>query len=484
MPTPAKAKQLFTNDVFEFVGLGGHNEVGRNCFAAKHHATGKIAVLDVGAFFCEDFDLSELYAEDLFGDAFRVSDYLPDFSYLQDDLHEIEAVFISHAHFDHLLGLIKLWRMCQRIGKRFTIITSRFAYYVILRLFNQAGINPPEESDFVFLNQTNREIQAGPFTFYPCQMVHSTPQSFGTGVSMDGQGFFYAGDFKWQACKGDKVINTGKVKRRLQEIAQTFEIQLIACEALYCDRPGMTDAEDKVWKGFKEILDQHKDQHIAVTFFASHADRLENCLKLGEEHGLKADFYGRSMLGTIEAGRQIGLRLPKHDPAECRLHFVTGPQGEPGSITKRMSQGQKFGFETDVLVVMSEAIPGYEYNLCEMLIAIHYHFETIYVTTRVWQALLEHVRREYGSRDADFARMLLEGDEDYWQPGLKNRVVATNGIHVSGHGSVEDIKEFLRQLVPFQKTLPEIIPYHIPDAKRPAWRKLLKKFLSESEVKS
>ena len=484
MPAPAKAKKLYANSIFEFVGLGGHNEVGRNCFAVKQHTTGKIAVLDVGAFFCEDFDLSHLYEEDLFGDTYRTSDYLPDFSYLSDDLHEIEAVFISHAHFDHLLGLIKLWQMRRKIGRRLTIITSRFAYYVIIRLFAQAGVEPPEENDFIFLNQNTREISVPPFTFYPCQMVHSTPQSFGTGVAIDGQGLFYAGDFKWLSCKGDRVINTDKVRQRLQEIAQTFEIQLIACEALYCDRAGMTEAEDKVWKGFSGILDKHKDQHISVTFFASHANRLENCIKLGEKRGLKADFYGRSMLGTVEAGRQIGLHLPKCDPEECQLHFVTGPQGEPGSITARLSKGQKFGFETDVLVVMSEAIPGYEYNLCEMLIGAHCCFNKIYVTTAVWKALLEHIKREYGSKDAVFAQMLTEGDEEYWQPGLKNRVIATDGIHVSGHGSVEDIKEFLRQLVPFQKTLPKpkIISYHIPSNKLSAWEKLLREFRKETKT--
>ena len=481
LPEPAKAKILFANPFFKFVGLGGYNEVGRNSFAVKHHQTGKIAVLDAGAKFCENFDLSEIYEQDLFGDTFRASVYLPDFSYLQDDIDNVEVAFISHAHFDHLLGLIKLWQMRRRIGRRLTIITSRFAYYVIIRLFAQAGVEPPEENDFIFLNQNTREISVPPFTFYPCQMVHSTPQSFGTGVAMDGQGLFYAGDFKWLSCKGDRVINTDKVRQRLQEIAQTFEIQLIACEALYCDRAGMTEAEDKVWKGFEEILSAHKDQHITVTFFASHANRLGNCVKLGEKRGLKADFYGRSMLGTIEAGRPIGLHLPKHNPEECRLHFVTGPQGEPGSITTRLSKGQKFGFETDVLVVMSEAIPGYEYNLCEMLIGAHYYFDKIYVTTAVWKALLEHIGREYGTKDAVFANMLIEGDEEYWQPGLKNRVIATDGIHVSGHGSIEDIKEFLRQLVPFQETLPKIIPYHTPSDKLPAWKKLLSEFRKEAK---
>src|SRR5262249_39205047 len=77
------------------VALGGLGEIGRNMTVLEH--AGRLLVVDCGVLFPED----EQPGVDLI---------LPDFSYLEGRLDDIEAVVLTHGHEDHIGGIPYLLR--------------------------------------------------------------------------------------------------------------------------------------------------------------------------------------------------------------------------------------------------------------------------------------------------------------------------------------------------------------------------------------
>ena len=70
--------------------LGGLGEIGKNMTVVEHD--GRIVVVDVGL----RFPTPEMVGIDL---------VLPDFGYLRERAHHIEAIVVTHGHEDHLGAL-------------------------------------------------------------------------------------------------------------------------------------------------------------------------------------------------------------------------------------------------------------------------------------------------------------------------------------------------------------------------------------------
>src|SRR3954470_8838059 len=77
------------------VFLGGLGEIGRNCFCLE--VDGRILVVDCGLMFPD----ASMPGIDL---------VLPDFTYLHENAHRVEGVFLTHGHEDHAGGLAFLLR--------------------------------------------------------------------------------------------------------------------------------------------------------------------------------------------------------------------------------------------------------------------------------------------------------------------------------------------------------------------------------------
>ncbi|HET6666806.1 MAG TPA: MBL fold metallo-hydrolase, partial [Intrasporangium sp.] len=82
------------------VALGGLGEVGRNMTVLE--TQGRLLVIDCGVLFPEDHHPG-------------VDLILPDFSYLQDRLGDIEAIVLTHGHEDHIGAVPYLLRLKEDI---------------------------------------------------------------------------------------------------------------------------------------------------------------------------------------------------------------------------------------------------------------------------------------------------------------------------------------------------------------------------------
>ena len=86
-----------------YLPLGGAGEIGMNCYVYGYGPAGKerLILVDLGVAF-PDMDTSP-----------GVDLILPDINWLMDKLDRLEAIFITHAHEDHIGAVPHLWPLLR-----------------------------------------------------------------------------------------------------------------------------------------------------------------------------------------------------------------------------------------------------------------------------------------------------------------------------------------------------------------------------------
>ena len=91
LPYPSK----LAKKTLRIVALGGLGEIGRNMTVFEYE--GRLLIVDCGVLFPGD-------------DQPGIDLILPDFSYIKDRMNDIEAIFLTHGHEDHIGALPYLLR--------------------------------------------------------------------------------------------------------------------------------------------------------------------------------------------------------------------------------------------------------------------------------------------------------------------------------------------------------------------------------------
>jgi ribonuclease J len=93
LPYPAK----LAKKTLRIVALGGLGEIGRNMTVFEYE--GKLLIVDCGVLFPGD-------------DQPGIDLILPDFSYIKERMNDVEAIFLTHGHEDHI-GAVPYRYLCQ-----------------------------------------------------------------------------------------------------------------------------------------------------------------------------------------------------------------------------------------------------------------------------------------------------------------------------------------------------------------------------------
>ena len=107
--TKTKLPPSIKNGTLRIVPLGGIGEIGRNMTVFE--IDGRMIVVDCGVLFPEESQPG-------------VDLILPDFDYIKDRLHQIDAINLTHGHEDHIGGVPYLLRLREDIpiiGSQLTI---------------------------------------------------------------------------------------------------------------------------------------------------------------------------------------------------------------------------------------------------------------------------------------------------------------------------------------------------------------------------
>jgi ribonuclease J len=373
----------------ELIPLGGLGEFGMNMMVV---ACGDTAILvDAGVMFPEP----ELLGVDLI---------IPDLRQLQQ--YKLAALVLTHGHEDHIGAVPHVLPYFD--GPVYgTALTLAF---VESKLEEQ---DAAAKKRLVRVRPRER-VTVGSFTIEFLRVTHSIPDCVALAIETPRGVVLHTGDFKIDQTPldGEHVDF-----QRIAELGSSGVLALLS-DSTNIDRKGFTGSEVEVIDGFEEIFTSAPGK-IVVARFASSLYRMQILVDLAAQFDRRVAFAGRGIIDNSEIAQRLGyLRIPagvqirdsdvRNYPAQDVVCICTGSQGEPQAALPRIAiddhRHVKLSPE-DVVVFSAREIPGNE---------------------KAIGRVMNHIAR----RDAEVV-----------YEGVKH-------VHVSGHGSEEELKLMLSLVRP------------------------------------
>jgi ribonuclease J len=374
----------------DVVPLGGLGEFGMNMMAIVWGDTA--IVVDAGVLFPEP----ELLGVELI---------IPDTRFLQQFGGQVVGLVLTHGHEDHIGGVPYL--MPHVDGP---VFGTPFTLALIENKLRQHGI----AADRLRPIKPREVVEAGPFRIEFLRVTHSMPDCVALAIHTPVGTIVHTGDFKIDQTPLD---GESLDLHRLAELGSSGVLALFG-DSTNVDRKGFTGSEVEVTDAFEEILTGAKGK-VVVAMFASSIYRMQILVDLAEQFGRKVAFVGRGVVENTATAARLGLlNIPpgvqirdtevRNYPSQDVLCLCTGSQGEPQAALPRIAinDHRHVNLQPDDVVVFSaRSIPGNE---------------------KAIGRVMNHVARR--------------GAEVIYD-GMKH-------VHVSGHGSEEELKLMLSLVRP------------------------------------
>ena len=375
----------------DIIPLGGVGEFGMNMLLV---ACGDTALLiDAGVM----FPGPELFGVDLI---------IPDVGALAAYRGRISALVLTHGHEDHIGAVPHVIPYVDG-----PIYASPLTLALVQPKLDEHGIDAKGRLISVAPRQT---VEVGPLRLEFLRVTHSIPYCLAVAVHTPAGVILHTGDFKI-----DQTPLDGQQfdLHRFAELGSQGVLALLA-DSTNADRPGFTGSEREVIEGFEEVFSS-ADGKIVVAAFSTSVYRLQLIVNLADQFDRKVAFVGRGMQQTSVIAERLGyLKIPagvqirdsevgEYEPDEV-VCLCTGSQGEPLAALPRIAinDHRYVKLEPDDVVVFSaRVIPGNE---------------------KAVGRAMDHVAR----RGAD---IVFDGQKH---------------VHVSGHGSQEELKLILSLIKP------------------------------------
>lgn len=340
LPTPPP----LAPGTLRMVALGGLGEVGRNMHVVEFE--GRLLIIDCGVLFPEENQPG-------------VDLVLPDLSYLEDRLDDIEAVVLTHGHEDHIGAVPYLLRMRHDIP----ILGSQLTLAFLEAKLAEHRIKPVT----LAVRELQRE-KLGNFDLEFVAVNHSIPDGLAVFVRTPAGTILNTGDFKMDQLPLDgRVTDLRSFARFGEEGVDLFQVDSTNAEV-----PGFTTSEIEIAPTLDRLF-ANATGRIVVASFASHVHRVQQVIDAAHTHKRRVAFVGRSMVRNMGIAADMGyLTVPDGilvDPKKADqmppgqvVYMSTGSQGEPMAALSRMANGDhkvEVG-KGDLVILASSLIPGNE----------------------------------------------------------------------------------------------------------------------------
>lgn len=340
-----------TRPVLRFIPLGGVGTFGMNC--AVIESGNEMFLVDAGM----KIPQGNFPGVDLF---------LPDFSYVMENVHRLRAILLTHGHDDHIGAMPYLLDKVDVpvYGTAFTLALLRE------RLGEGGGLGGKPELRQILFGQP---LDIGESSVEAVRMDHSIPDSASLIFRTQAGTVVHSGDFR---------IPGATPGGGLDPLAQARKegVDLLVCDSTNADRPGVTPAESKVGDALEELF-RRTEGRIFVATFASHIQRIAAVLAAAEKTERKVILEGRRIVRNFEIASALGyLQVPKNvvvsreslggEDAGKVVYLTTGSQGEPFSALNRIARGEHSEIGVgrgDTVVFSSRMIPGNELAVGQMI---------------------------------------------------------------------------------------------------------------------
>ena len=340
-----------------YLPLGGAGEIGMNAYVYGWGAPGaeRLILVDLGVTF-PDMDTTP-----------GVNLIMPDIGFLKDNLDRLEAIFVTHAHEDHVGAIGRLWRELQ-----VPVYARAFTGHIARLKMEDAGQDPLAVE---IVEPWPARVEAGPFKVSFLPISHSIPESAGLVIDSPGGRIVHTGDFKLDPAPG-----VGEPwDEALWREATAGRVRALVCDStnVFSPKDGRSEA------GLKEPIAKlvaGAPHMVVATTFASNVARVKTLADAGAAAGRSVCLLGRAMRRMIEAAVKTGIvdDFPKtvtpedarDIPRENLMLIVTGSQGERRAASAQLSRGKYLGLamaEGDTFLFSSKTIPGNERSVGRIL---------------------------------------------------------------------------------------------------------------------
>ena len=364
------------------IPLGGLGEIGKNMTVFRYGDD--IILVDAGLMFPED-------------DMLGIDLVIPDITYLVENKDKVKAIFLTHGHEDHIGALPYVMK---QIGA--PVYGTALTLGILQGRLKENGVS----SEACKINKPGDKIHAGNFKVEFIRVNHSIPDAVALAIHTPIGIIIHTGDFKFDQTPVDGQVTEFN---KFAEFGDQGVLALMA-DSTNAERPGYTQSEKIVGQTFDDEFRYAKNRIIVATF-SSNVHRIQQVVDSAVRYKRKVAVIGRSMVNVVNISMELGyLKIPEgvlididesnnYTPDKIVI-ITTGSQGEPMSALTRMAMSDHKKVDIvpgDTVIISATPIPGNE---------------------KLVSRTIDHLYK-------------LGADVIYEK---------SNGVHVSGHASQEEIK--------------------------------------------
>ncbi|MPQ93621.1 ribonuclease J [Thioclava sp. JE_KL1] len=292
-----------------------------------------------------------------------------DLEWLEANADRIDAIFITHAHEDHIGALPLVWNKLRK-----PVYARAFTGRIGQLKLEEAGI-PPETIQIV--EPRPKVIEAGPFKVQFVPISHSIPESSGLIIDTPAGRVVHTGDFKLD---GNPIVGEPFEPEMWHAIAKEGDgVKVLVSDStnVFSPLPGRSEAT--LAEPISELIRAQTGMVVATTF-ASNVARLKTLAEAGKAAGRSVCLLGRAMKRMVSVAEETGVLkgMPgtisaeeaSDVPRQNLMLIVTGSQGERRAASAQLSRGKYLGLELkegDTFLFSSKTIPGNERGVIRIM---------------------------------------------------------------------------------------------------------------------
>jgi ribonuclease J len=354
----------------EIIGVGGYNEVGKNMTVVR--VGDEAVIIDCGFYLPSlvDFEEGGGDRKNLTPKGLQKIGAIPDDSMIKSMNLKVKAIVSSHCHLDHIGAIPYLENQYNApiIGTPYTMeVLRNLAYDEKIKLKNK--LLPTKPGKIIEVSK-NIQIEL-------INMTHSTLEAATIAIHTPKGVILYTNDFKLD---NHPVLGKKPDYARLRKLGSEGKVLAIVIDSLYSKRKMKTPSEKVARELLKDVMlgIENQGNALFVTSFASHIARVKSAIEFGKKLDRKIVFMGRSLSKYSKAAENIGLVNFSKDAeiltysrqVEKKLHQIekhrdkylviaTGSQAEPNAILTRIGDKKlPFNFaHDDSLIFSCKTIP-------------------------------------------------------------------------------------------------------------------------------
>ena len=341
-----------------YLPLGGAGEIGMNAYVYGYGKPGeeRLILVDIGVAF-PDMDTTP-----------GVDLIFADITWLEERKDRLEAVFITHAHEDHVGAVGHLY---ERLGAP-KVYARAFTANIARGKLSEYGVG---ENAVTVANAWPDQIAAGPFKIGFLPISHSIPESSALVIDSPEGRVIHTGDFKLDETP---LVGEAFDPDLWKEVAAPG-VRALVCDStnVFSKHPGRSEAV--VGPEITKLVNESTGMFVATTF-ASNVARVKTLADAGAAAGRSICLLGRAMRRMIEASIKTGVLADfptvvspedaKNIPRENLMLIVTGSQGERRAASAQLARGKHMGLEMragDTFLFSSKTIPGNEKGVIHII---------------------------------------------------------------------------------------------------------------------